>query len=47
MEVILRMPFPTLSNENIQFAEKELTWKSYTIEEVLSTTRRVELINKK
>ena len=47
MEVVLRMPFLTFSNADIQFAEKELTWRSYTIEEVLPTTRQVELIDKK
>ena len=40
------MPFFTLSNANIQFAEKELTWRSYTTAEALPTTKRVELINK-
>ena len=47
MEVVLGMPFLTFNNANIQFAEKELTWRSYTAEEALPTTRRVELINKK
>ena len=28
IEVVLGMPFLTLSNVNIQFAEKELTWRS-------------------
>ena len=41
------MPFLNLSNANIQFAEKELTCRSYTTKEVLSTTRWVELIDKK
>ena len=41
------MPFLALSNANIQFAEKELTWRSYTAAEALSTTKRVELIDKK
>ena len=47
MEVVLGMPFLTLSNADIQFAEKELTWKTYTTEDALPTTRRVELIDKK
>ena len=46
-EVVLGMPFLTLSNVDIQFVEKELTWRSYTTAEALSTTKRVELINKK
>ena len=41
------MPFLTLSNADVQFVEKELTWRSYTTAEVLPTTKRVELINKK
>ena len=46
-EVVLGMPFLTLSNANVQFVEKELTWRSYTTAEALPTTKRVELINKK
>ena len=38
MKVVLEMPFLTFSNTNIQFAEKELTWSSYTTEEALPTT---------
>ena len=47
MEVVLGMPFLALSNADIQFAEKELTWRSYTAAEALPTTKRVELIDKK
>ena len=47
IEVVLRMPFLTLGNTNIQFAEKELIWRSYTTKEALPTTQKVELINKK
>ena len=47
MEVVLGMPFLTLSNADIQFAEKELTWRSYTAVEALPTTKRVEIIDKK
>ena len=46
-EVVLGMPFLTLSNADVQFVEEELTWRSYTTAEALSTTKRVELINKK
>ena len=46
-EVVLGMPFLTLSNADIQFVEKELTWRSYTTAEALPTTKWVELINKK
>ena len=47
IEVVLGMPFLTLSNANIQFAEKELTWRSYTAAKALPTTKRIELIDKK
>ena len=46
-EVVLGMPFLTLSNADVQFVEKELTWRSYTTAEALPITKRVELINKK
>ena len=38
IEVVLKMPFLTLSNVDIQFAEKELTWRSYIVKETLPTT---------
>lgn len=41
------MPFPTLSNVDVLFAERELTWRSYTSVEVLSTTKRVQMIGRK
>ena len=47
IKVVLEIPFLTFSNADIQFSEKELTWRSYTAKEALPTTRRVELINKK
>ena len=47
VEVVLGMPFLTLSNANIQFAQKELTWRSYTTAEALPTTKRVEIIDRK
>ena len=46
-EVVLGMPFLTLSNVEVQFEEKELTWRPYTTAKALPTTKRVELINKK
>ena len=46
-EVVLGMPFLTLSNADVQFVEKELTWRTYTTAEALPTTKRVELIDKK
>ena len=47
MEVVLGMPFLTLSNADIQFAEKELIWRSYIAAEALPTIKRIELIDKK
>ena len=47
IEMVLGMPFLTLSNANIQFAEKELTWRSYTAEETLPTMQKIQPINKK
>ena len=47
MEVILGMPFLTFSNADIQFAEKKLTWRTYTIEKALPTTCQVEIIDQK
>ena len=41
------MPFLILSNADVQFVEKELTWRSYTTAEALPTTKRVEFIDKK
>ena len=46
-EVVLGMPFLTLSNADVQFVEKELTWRSYTTAKALPTTKQVEIINKK
>ncbi len=46
-DIVLGMPFLNVSNADIDFQARDLQWRSYTIEEVLSTTRRVELIGKK
>ena len=47
LEVVLRMLFLTLSKANIRFVKRELVWRTYTAVEALSTTKRVEIINKK
>ena len=47
MEVVLGMPFLSLSNADVQFAEKKLTWRTYTTKKALPTTRRVEIIDRK
>ena len=46
-EVVLDLSFLTLSNADVQFVKKELTWRSYTTAKALPTTKRVELIDKK
>ena len=47
LEIVLRMPFLTLSGADVDFFERELRWRTYTTKEALSTTRRVELVGKK
>ena len=47
VEVVLGIPFLILSNANIQFARKKLTWRSYTTAEALPITKRVEILDKK
>lgn len=47
MEVVLRISFFFFNNGNFQLNIRELNWSSYIIAEVLSTTTKVELINKK
>ena len=47
MEVVLGMPFLALSKVEVDFAERELTWKAYTIAEALPTTKRVQIIGPK
>ena len=46
-EVVLGMPFLTLSGADVDFSGRELRWRTYTTEEALPTTRRVELVGKK
>ena len=46
-EVVLKMPFLTLSGANIDFPGWELWWKTYITEEALRTTKRIELVGKK
>ena len=45
MKVVLEMPFLALSKVEINFAEQELTWKTYSLNEAFSTTKRVQLID--
>ena len=46
-EVVLGISFLTLSNADVDFSGRDLRWRTYTIEEALPTTRRVELVGKK
>ena len=46
-KVILGMPFFKISNADMLFDEKILTWKTYTTNEALPTTKQVQIIDKK
>ena len=46
-ELILEIPFLKISNADVSFGKKTLTWKTYTTNKALSTTKRVQIINKK
>ena len=45
-KVVLGMPFLILSSADVDFSGRELGWRTYTIKEALSTTRRVKLVEK-
>ena len=45
MEVVFEMPFLTLSNANVGFLDKKLTWRTYSVGEILPTTKRVQIID--
>ena len=47
VEVVLGMPFLALSKVKVDFAERKLTWKVYTIAEALPTIKRVQIIGLK
>lgn len=46
MEVVLEMPFLSLSNTDINFDTWELTWRRSIIVEVMPMVKEVKLINK-
>ena len=46
-EVVLGMSFLKISNADIAFGEEILTWKSYTTNKALLTTKRVQLVDPK
>ena len=47
MEVNFGIPFLTISKVEVDFVEKKLTWKDYTITKALPTTKRVQTIDPK
>ena len=46
-EIVLGIPFLTMSNADVVFQARDFQWKSYTTGDVLPTTRQVKLIGKK
>ena len=46
-EVILGMPFLKISNANVSFDERTLTWRTYTTNRALPTTEQVQIIDPK
>ena len=46
-ELVLEMPFLKISNVDVAFSEKTLTWKSCTTNKALPTTKQVQLVNPK
>ncbi len=46
-DIVLGMPFQTMSNADIDFQAWDLQWRSYTIEDVLPIIKRVKWIGKK
>ena len=46
-EMILKIFFLKISNADVAFGEKTLTWKSYTTNKALPTIEQVQLVNLK
>ena len=46
-KVVLGMLFLKISNADVAFGEGTLTWKSYTTNKALPTTKRVQLVDPK
>ncbi len=46
-DIVLGMPFLTMSNADVDVQARNLPWRSYTTADVFLTMRRVELIGKK
>lgn len=47
LDLVLTMPFSTLSNRNIQFVDKKSLRRSYIVAKTMPITKLVKLINKK
>ena len=47
IEVVLKMLFLGLSDADIRFIERDITWKRYTTTKALSITQKMKFINKK
>lgn len=48
IKIVLEMPFLAFSNTNVEFTKcGKFIWRSYTNAKALSTTNKVELIDKK
>ena len=47
VEVVFEISFLTFSIVQVNFTERELTWKAYTIVEVLPTIKKVQIIDLK
>lgn len=46
MEIVLRMFFLSLSNIDVKFGTKKLTWKRNTVVVIIPMVKQVKLINK-
>ena len=46
-EVVLGMPFLKISNADVSFGEETFTWKLYSTNKALPTTKQVQLVNPK
>ncbi len=46
-DIVLGMPFLTMSNANVDFQAWDLQWRPYITEDILLTPKQIELIKKK
>ncbi len=45
-DIVLGMSFLTMSNDDVNFQAQNFQWRSYTIGDIILTTRYVQLIEK-